>query len=88
MTNVDQGLLENSALCQMEDLIVISEIFWSIFSRVQTEYGKYSESLRIQSECRKNTDQNSSEYGHILRSERQNKNSLLIISTSILDKEV
>ena len=41
-----------------------SELFWSIFSRIWTEYG---EILRI-SPCsvpiQENTDQNNSEYGH------------------------
>ena len=46
------------------------ELFWSVFSRIQTEYGEigsifpspYSVSMW------ENTDQNNSEYGHILRS--------------------
>ena len=39
-----------------------SELFWSVFSRIRTEYG---EILRM----RENTDQNNSEYGHFLRSD-------------------
>ena len=45
-----------------------SEIFWSAFSRIRTEYG---EILRISSysvRMRENTDQKNSEYGHFLRS--------------------
>ena len=30
-----------------------SELFWSVFSRNQTEYGEIRVSLRIQSECGK-----------------------------------
>ena len=29
------------------------ELFWSVFSGIQTEYERYSVSLRIQSECGK-----------------------------------
>ena len=48
-----------------------SELFWSFFSRIRTEYG---EILRISpySFCmRGNTGQNNSEYGHFLRSVSQ-----------------
>ena len=52
-----------TALC---DKCPHSELFWSVFSRIWTEYG---EILRI-SPCsirmRENTDQNNSEYGHFL----------------------
>ena len=44
-----------------------SELFWSTFSRIWTEYGEYSISLRIQSKMRENADQNNSEYEHFLR---------------------
>ena len=36
-----------------------SELFWSAFSRIRTEYSV---------EMRENTDQNNSEYGHFSRS--------------------
>ena len=45
-----------------------SELFWSAFSRLQTEY---SEILRISPysvQMRENADKNKSEYGHFLRS--------------------
>ena len=45
-----------------------SELFWSAFSRVQTEYG---EILRISPQSvwmRENVDQNNSEYGYFSRS--------------------
>ena len=41
-----------------------SELFWSEFSRSQTEYGQM-QSIRM----RENADQNNSEYGHFLRSD-------------------
>ena len=45
-----------------------SELFWSVFSRIRTEYG---EILRISSysvRMRENTDQNNCKYGYFLRS--------------------
>ena len=47
-----------------------SELFWSIFSRIRTEYG---ETIRISSysvQIGENTDQYNSEYGHFFRSVR------------------
>ena len=41
-----------------------SELFWSVFSRIRTEYGEIY-SVRMQ----ENTDQNNSEYGHFLHSD-------------------
>ena len=41
-----------------------SELFWSEFSRIQTEYGQMQSIRR-----RENEDQNNSEYGHFLRSD-------------------
>ena len=45
-----------------------SEIFWSAFSSHFRAFGlntkRYGLSVRIQSECGKNADQNNSEYGH------------------------
>ena len=40
-----------------------SELLWSAFSRIRTEYGENSVRMR------ENRDQNNSEYGHLLRSE-------------------
>ena len=45
-----------------------SELFWSVFSRIRTEYG---EILRISSysvRMRENADQNNCKYGYFLRS--------------------
>ena len=39
-----------------------SEIFWSIFSRIQTKYSPYSVRMK------ENKDQKNSEYGHFSRS--------------------
>ena len=41
-----------------------SELFWSVFCRIWTEYGEIPYSVRM----RENTDQNNSEYKHFSRS--------------------
>ena len=46
-----------------------SELFWSIFSRIWTEYGEKRGISPYSIRMRENTDQNNSEYGHVLRSE-------------------
>ena len=53
----------------LRDKCLYSELFWSVFSRIRTEYG---EILRISPylvRMRENTDQNDSEYEHFLRSD-------------------
>ena len=40
-----------------------SELFWSAFSRIRTEYGEILYSARM----RENADENNSEYRHFLR---------------------
>ena len=49
--------------------VILVRIFPAL-SRIRTEYGEIRSisSLRIQSECGKNEDQNNSEYGQFLRS--------------------
>ena len=47
-----------------------SESFWSVFSRIRTEYGKTLRISPYSVRMRKNTDQNNSKYGHFLRSAR------------------
>ena len=42
-----------------------SEFFWSVFSRIRTEYG---EKRSISVQMRENTNQKNSEYGHFSRS--------------------
>ena len=46
--------------------VQIRSYFWSVFSRIRTEY---EVSLRIQSECGKIRTRNNSVFGHFLRSE-------------------
>ena len=46
-----------------------SELLWSVFSRIQTEYGELWSVRPYSIQMRENTDQNNSEYGHLSRSE-------------------
>ena len=46
------------------------ELFWSLFSRIWTEYGEIQSISVYSVQMRENTDQNNSEYGHFLRSDR------------------
>ena len=48
-----------------------SELFWYVVSRILTEYGEIQSISPHSVRMRENTDQNNSEYGHFLRSERQ-----------------
>ena len=49
-----------------------SELFWSAFSRIQTEYGEILRISLYSVRMRGNAVQNNSEYGHVLRSESEN----------------
>ena len=44
-----------------------SELFWSAFSRIWTEYGEILCISPYSVRMRENADQNNSEYGHFLR---------------------
>ena len=44
-----------------------SELFWSLFSRIRTEYGEIRSISPYSARMWENTDQNKSEYGHSLR---------------------
>ena len=46
-----------------------SELFWSVFSRIRTEYGEILRISPYSVQIRENTDQNNSEQGHFLRSD-------------------
>ena len=48
-----------------------SEFFWSVFSRIQTEYGEIRSISPYSVRVRENTDQKNSEYGHFSRSAYQ-----------------
>ena len=46
-----------------------SELFWSAFSRIRTEYREILRISPYSVRMRENTDQNNFEYGHFLRSD-------------------
>ena len=46
-----------------------SELFWSKFFHIWTEYGEIQSISPYSVQMRENTDQNNFEYGHFLRSE-------------------
>ena len=46
-----------------------TELFWSVFFRIWTEYGKVRIILPYSVRMRENTEQNNSEYGHFSRSD-------------------
>ena len=46
-----------------------SELFWSVFSRIWTEYGEILHISPYSVRMLEKADQNSSEYGHFLRNE-------------------
>ena len=45
-----------------------SDLFWSAFSRIRTEYGEIRRISPYSVRMWENTDQNNAEYGHLLRS--------------------
>ena len=45
-----------------------SELFWSVFSNIRTEYGEIRSISPYSVSMWENTDQNNSEYGHFSRS--------------------
>ena len=45
-----------------------SELFWSVFSRIRTDYGEIRNITAYSVRIRENTEQNNSEYGHFSRS--------------------
>ena len=45
-----------------------SELFWSVFSHIRTEYGEILRISPYSVRMRENVDQNNSEYGHFSRS--------------------
>ena len=44
-----------------------SELFWSAFPRIRTEYGEILRISLYSAQMRENADQNNSEYRHFLR---------------------
>ena len=59
----------NTPLNVLREKCPYSELFWSLFSRILTEYGEMLLISPYSVEMWKNTDQKNSEYGHFLRSD-------------------
>ena len=53
----------------MRKKCLYSELFWSTFSHIRTEYGEILRTSPYSVWMRKNAGQNNTEYGHFLRSE-------------------
>ena len=64
---------KNSTLRKMYPYSVL---FWSVFSRSWTKYGEILCITLYSVRIRENTDQNNSEYGHILRSANLNESGI------------
>ena len=59
------------SMCRLQSLInpyPHSELFWSAFSRIRTEYEEIRSIPPYSVRVREKTDQNNSEYRHFLRS--------------------
>ena len=64
--------LEQVSLCKsLREKYPYLELFWSAFSRIQTENGELRSISPYSVRMRENVDQNNSEYGHFWRSEQQ-----------------
>ena len=61
-----------------------SELFWSPFSRIRTEYGEILRISPYSVRMRENADQNHSEYGRFSRSESKPKSSSICSSKPLL----
>ena len=56
-----------------------TELFWSAFSRIWTEYGEILRISPYSVRMRENADQNNSEYGHFLRNDNLKHQELLFV---------
>ena len=63
-----------------------SELFWSLFSRIRTEYGGILCISPYSVRMGGNTDQNNFEYGHFLRSVLQKRVNIALQSSSIIQE--
>ena len=66
-----------------------SKLFWSAFSRIWPEYGKILGISPYSVRMRKNTDQNNSEYRHVLRSDYTiSKLGIFVLSPSMMKEAI
>ena len=52
----------------LREKCLYTELFWSVFSHIRSEYGEIRSISPYSVRMRENTDQNNSEYGQFLRS--------------------
>ena len=64
LLEISQYLHENT----LRKVCPYSELFWSVFSRIPTDYGRIRRIFPHLVRMWENTDQNNSEYGQLLRS--------------------
>ena len=62
----------NTAILALREKYSYSELFWSVFSRIWTEYAEILRVPLYSVRMLENTNQNNSEYGHFLRSVEDN----------------
>ena len=66
--NLKHELKINSSILPAHKKCPFSELFWSVFSHIWTEYAEILRTSPYSVRMRENTDQNNSEYGHFSRS--------------------
>ena len=68
------GHLNSGSLCKK---YLYSELFWSVFSHIRTEYGEIWSISQYSVQIRENADQNNSEYIHFSRSGCLNNSAII-----------
>ena len=68
------GHLNSGSLCKK---YLYSELFWSVFSHIRTEYGEIWSISQYSVQIRENADQNNSEYIHFSRSRCLNNSAII-----------
>ena len=69
--NTFKRALSDICLIRLRKKCPYSELFWSAFSHIRTEYGEILRISPYSVQMRENADQKNYEYGHFLRSVRQ-----------------
>ena len=72
----------------MREKCPYSKLFWSIFSRIRTEYEEILRLSPYSARMRENMDQNNSEYGQFLRSEGVLENTCSLRASGIILQDV
>ena len=78
--------VHNKGLClpwSLRENCPSSEFFWSVFSRIRTEYGEILRISPYSVRMQENTDQKNSEYGHFSRSGSLIRNCVLRLLSSL-----